>query len=97
MFAVEVDNLRKEFFRRDATRTRLRKRRRRVAALEGVTFTNPTDEPVRLLAFSTLPNPEVVLYPELGKVGVTTRHPFAPVPEGADKGVVAMFDVPEEK
>ena len=61
------------------------------------TFTNPTDEPVRLLAFSTLPNPEVVLYPELGKVGVTTRHPFAPVPEGADKGVVAMFDVPEEK
>ena len=38
MFAVEVHNLRKEFFRRDATRTRGRKRRRRVAALEGVTF-----------------------------------------------------------
>jgi ABC-type oligopeptide transport system ATPase subunit len=39
VFAVEVNNLRKEFFRRDATRTHMRKRRKRVAALEGVTFT----------------------------------------------------------
>src|ERR671922_316300 len=49
MFAVEVQNLRKEFFRRDATRTRLRKRRRRVAALEGVTFTIERGECVAIL------------------------------------------------
>ena len=49
MFAVEVNNLRKEFFRRDATRTRMRKRRRRVAALEGVTFTMERGECVAIL------------------------------------------------
>src|SRR5689334_25194406 len=49
MFAVEVNNLRKEFFRRDATRTHLRKRRRRVAALEGVTFTMERGECVAVL------------------------------------------------
>jgi ABC-2 type transport system ATP-binding protein len=49
VFAVEVDNLRKEFFRRDATRTRGRKRRRRVAALEGVTFTIERGECVAIL------------------------------------------------
>ena len=49
MFAVEVDNLRKEFFRRDATRTRLRKRRKRVAALEDVTFTMERGECVAIL------------------------------------------------
>src|SRR4029453_2813302 len=49
MFAVEVNNLRKEFFRRDATRTHLRKRRRRVAALEGVTFTMERGECVAIL------------------------------------------------
>src|SRR3989440_7885135 len=49
VFAVEVDNLRKEFFRRDATRTRGRKRRRRVAALEGVTFTMERGECVAIL------------------------------------------------
>ena len=49
MFAVEVHNLRKEFFRRDATRTRGRKRRRRVAALEGVTFTIERGECVAIL------------------------------------------------
>ena len=49
MFAVEVQNLRKEFFRRDAARTRGRKRRRRVAALEGVTFTIERGECVAIL------------------------------------------------
>src|SRR5919201_4972453 len=49
MFAVEVHNLRKEFFRRDATRTRLRKRRRRVAAIESVTFTIERGECVAIL------------------------------------------------
>ena len=49
MFAVEVNNLRKEFFRRDATRTHMRKRRKRVAALEGVTFTMERGECVAIL------------------------------------------------
>jgi ABC-2 type transport system ATP-binding protein len=49
MFAVEVDNLRKEFFRRDATRTHLRKRRKRVPALENVTFTMERGECVAIL------------------------------------------------
>ena len=49
MFAVEVNNLRKEFFRRDATRTHVRKRRKRVAALEGVTFTMERGECVAIL------------------------------------------------
>ena len=57
----------------------------------------PTGEPARVLAISTMPTPEVVVYPELGKVGVTTRNPFAPVPEGGDAGIVAMFDMPDEK
>ena len=60
------------------------------------TFTNPTQEPARVLAVSTNPSPEVVLYPELGKFGVATRHPFVPLAEGEDTGIVGLFDLPEE-
>src|SRR5205809_5010729 len=49
MFAVETQNLRKEFLRRDAERTRLRKRRRRVAALEGISFAIERGECVAIL------------------------------------------------
>jgi ABC-2 type transport system ATP-binding protein len=49
MFAVEVHNLRKEFLRRDADRSGLRRRRRRVAALEGVSFTMERGECVAIL------------------------------------------------
>src|SRR6184192_4636895 len=49
MFAVEVQNLRKEFFRRDATRSGLRRKRRRVAALEGVSFAIERGECVAIL------------------------------------------------
>ena len=50
MFAVEVHNLRKEFFRRDAERSRLRRRRRRrVPALEDVTFAIERGECVAIL------------------------------------------------
>jgi uncharacterized cupin superfamily protein len=58
------------------------------------TFTNPTNEPVRVLAWSTAPMPEVVLYPELGKVWVVTRDPFEEPAASADKGIVASFDWP---
>ena len=60
------------------------------------TFTNPTDEPARVLAISTVAIPEIVLYPELGKFGVATRDPFAPVPEGGDAGILGLFDLPPE-
>src|SRR5438874_10343008 len=49
MYAVEVDNLRKEFFRRDATRSGLRRKRKRVPALEGVSFTMARGECVAIL------------------------------------------------
>jgi uncharacterized cupin superfamily protein len=58
------------------------------------TFTNPTGELARILAISTLPVPEVVLYPELGKFGVATRDPFTPVPERGHPGIVGLFDLP---
>jgi uncharacterized cupin superfamily protein len=63
--------------------------------IEGLhTFTNPTEELARVLAISTLPVPEVVLYPELGKFGVATRDPFTPAAEGEHPGVVGLFDLP---
>jgi ABC-2 type transport system ATP-binding protein len=49
MQALEINNLRKEFRRRDAQRTNLRRRRRRVAAIEGVTFTVERGECVAIL------------------------------------------------
>jgi uncharacterized cupin superfamily protein len=61
------------------------------------TFTNPTDELARVLAISTLPVPEVVLYPEIGKFGVATRDPFAPVADGEHPGIVGLFDLPDAK
>jgi hypothetical protein len=33
----------------------------------------------------------VVIYPENGTVGVATRNPFVPVPEGGDEGIVGLF------
>lgn len=55
------------------------------------TFANPGAETARILAISTLEFPDVVVYPELGTVAVATRHPFKPVAEEGDKGVVAVF------
>src|SRR5690348_11224104 len=47
--AVEVHNLRKEFLRRDPDRSGLRRRRRRVPALEDATFTIERGECVAIL------------------------------------------------
>ena len=49
MFAVEVHNLRKEFIRKDAARSGLRKKRRRVPALDGVSLTIDRGECVAIL------------------------------------------------
>jgi uncharacterized cupin superfamily protein len=55
------------------------------------TIANRSEEPARVLAVSTANAPDVVIYTESGTVGVATRHPFAPLPEGGDAGVVGMF------
>jgi uncharacterized cupin superfamily protein len=57
------------------------------------TFTNRSDSAARVLAWSTAPIPEVVVYPELEKLYVVTRDPFD---EGAD-GIVASFDWPQQE
>jgi hypothetical protein len=36
----------------------------------------------------------VVAYPERGYAWVATRHPERPLAEGADKGIIARFDLP---
>jgi uncharacterized cupin superfamily protein len=46
-------------------------------------FSNPADEPARILAVSTKRFPDVVAYPERGVAWVATRHPERPVGESA--------------
>jgi mannose-6-phosphate isomerase-like protein (cupin superfamily) len=61
------------------------------------TFTNPTEQPVRLLAVSAGRFPDVVAYPEQGIAWVATRNPdFAAPPQG-DPGIVARFELPPER
>jgi uncharacterized cupin superfamily protein len=57
-------------------------------------FSNPTDEPARLLGISTKRFPDVVAYPERGVAWVATRHPERPLDDGADPGIIARFDLP---
>ena len=58
------------------------------------TFSNQSDEPVRLLSISTKRFPDVVAYPERGVAWVATRHPERPVPHGDDEGIIARFELP---
>ena len=55
------------------------------------TIINSSAERALVLAVSTTNTPDVVIYPETDTIGVATRHPFEPVPEGGDEGVVGMF------
>lgn len=55
------------------------------------TVENRSSAAVLLLAISTANSPDVVIYPENETIGVATRHPFVPLPEGADEGVVGLF------
>jgi uncharacterized cupin superfamily protein len=59
-------------------------------------ISNPTHEPVRLLAVSSQRFPDVVAYPEQGIAWVATRHPERPVPEGGDNGIIARLELPPE-
>jgi len=55
------------------------------------TIANRSSERALVLALSTANSPDVVIYPESQTIGVATRHPFEPVPEGGDEGVVGLF------
>ncbi len=55
------------------------------------TIANSSQEPALVLAVSTANYPDVVIYAETGMVGVATRHPFFPLPEGGDAGIVGVF------
>jgi enamine deaminase RidA (YjgF/YER057c/UK114 family) len=60
-------------------------------------FSNPTDQPARILGISTKRFPDVVAYPERGVAWVATRHPERPVPQGGDGDIIARFELPPEK
>jgi uncharacterized cupin superfamily protein len=58
-------------------------------------FSNPHDEPARLLAVSAGSFPDVVAYPEHGYAWVATRDPH-PAQEPVDPGIIARFEIPVE-
>jgi len=59
-------------------------------------FSNPADEPARIIGISSKRFPDVVAYPERGYAWVATRDPERPVAEGADPGIIARFELPSE-
>jgi uncharacterized cupin superfamily protein len=60
-------------------------------------FSNPTDEPVRLLAISAGSFPDVVAYPEHGYAWVATRDPDPDLlAKGGDPGIITRFEIPIE-
>jgi len=54
-------------------------------------FSNPHDQPARVLAISAGSFPDVVAYPDHGYAWVATRDPDLPAPE-EDPGVIQRFD-----
>ena len=61
------------------------------------TFSNPTDEPVAILAMSAGGFPDVVAYPEDGYAWVATRDPDPDLlAKGGDPGIITRFEIPVE-
>ena len=61
------------------------------------TFSNPVDEPARILAISAGGFPDVVAYPEHGYAWVATRDPDPRLlAKGGDPGVIVRFEIPVE-
>ena len=57
-------------------------------------YSNPTDEPVRILAISAGSFPDVVAYPEHGYAWVATRDPDPELlARGGDPGIIARFEI----
>ena len=60
-------------------------------------YSNPTNEPVQVLAISTGRFPDVVAYPEHGYAWVATRDPDPGLlARGGDPGIIARFEIPIE-
>jgi uncharacterized cupin superfamily protein len=60
-------------------------------------FSNPLEEPARILAISAGSYPDVVAYPESGYAWVATRDPDPElVAKGGDPGIIARFEIPIE-
>jgi uncharacterized cupin superfamily protein len=60
-------------------------------------FSNPTDEPARILAISAGSFPDVVAYPEDGYAWVATRDPDPRLLALAgDPGIITRFEIPIE-
>ena len=59
-------------------------------------FTNPCDEPARILAISAGGFPDVVAYPEQGYAWVATRDPHLEEPDPEDPGLIVRFEIPKE-
>jgi uncharacterized cupin superfamily protein len=57
-------------------------------------FSNPSGEPARIIGVSTKRFPDVLVYPERGVAWVATHHPERPLPDGADPGLIARFELP---
>jgi uncharacterized cupin superfamily protein len=57
-------------------------------------FSNPTGEPVEILAMSAGGYPDVVAYPEHGYAWVATRNPH--LEAAGDPGIIARFEIPRE-
>jgi uncharacterized cupin superfamily protein len=55
-------------------------------------FSNPHDEPVRILAMSAGSFPDVVAYPEDEYAWVATRDPDPDLPAGDDPGIIQRFE-----
>jgi uncharacterized cupin superfamily protein len=60
-------------------------------------FSNPYEEPARILAISAGSFPDVVAYPEAGYAWVATRDPDPELlARGGDAGIIARFEIPTE-
>jgi uncharacterized cupin superfamily protein len=58
------------------------------------TFSNPGEEPARILAISAGSFPDVVAYPEHGYAWVATRDPDPELlARGGDPGIIARFEI----
>ncbi len=55
------------------------------------TIANRSQVPSLVLAASTANSPDVVIYAGNDTIGVATRHPFVPLAEGEDAGIVGLF------
>ena len=60
-------------------------------------FSNPGEEPARILAVSAGSFPDVVAYPEQGYAWVATRDPDPELlAKAEDPGIIARFEIPIE-